>query len=80
MNDMVSILLDSRFFWQTPPVASTENGMVRTRAALGHGARLTDFLSTSLLARVYPSSLIGGLLDTHKLCGALADAFDGKCA
>ena len=40
--------------------------MARTRAALGNGARLTDFLSTSLLARVYPSSLIGGLLDTHK--------------
>ena len=31
--------------------------MARTRAALGNGARLTDFLSTSLLARVYPSSL-----------------------
>ena len=40
--------------------------MARTKAALGNGARLTDFLSTSLLARVYPSSLIGGLLDTHK--------------
>ena len=40
--------------------------MARTRAALGNGARLTDFLSTSLLARVYPSSLIGDLLDAHK--------------
>jgi len=40
--------------------------MARTRAALGNGARLTDFLSTSLLPRVYPSSLIGGLLDTRK--------------
>lgn len=40
--------------------------MARTRAALDNGARLTDFLSTSLLAHVYPSSLIGGLLDTHK--------------
>ena len=40
--------------------------MARTKAALGNGARLTDFLSTSLLARVYPSSLIGELLDTRK--------------
>ena len=40
--------------------------MARTRAALGNGARLTDFLSTSLLARVYPASLIGELLDARK--------------
>ena len=40
--------------------------MARTRTALGNGARLADFLSTSLLARVYPSSLIGDLLDAHK--------------
>ena len=44
--------------------------MARTSAALGNGARLTDFLSTSLLARVYPSSLIGDLLDAHK-CNSL---------
>ena len=39
--------------------------MARTKATLGSGARLTDFLSTSLLARVYPSPLIGQLLDKH---------------
>jgi Transposase DDE domain/Insertion element 4 transposase N-terminal len=39
--------------------------MARTKATLGSGARLTDFLSTSLLSRVYPSLLIGQLLDTH---------------
>lgn len=39
--------------------------MARTKAILGSGARLTDFLSTSLLARVYPSLLIGELLDKH---------------
>jgi Transposase DDE domain/Insertion element 4 transposase N-terminal len=39
--------------------------MARTKASLGSGARLTDFLSTSLLARVYPASLIGELLDAH---------------
>ena len=44
--------------------------MARTKAALGNGARLTDFLSTSLLARVYPASLIGDLLDAHK-CNSL---------
>jgi len=39
--------------------------MARTTAHLGSGARLTDYLSTSLLARVYPASLIGTLLDAH---------------
>lgn len=39
--------------------------MARTKASLGSGARLTDYLSTSLLARVYPASLIGELLDAH---------------
>lgn len=40
--------------------------MARTKAVLGSGVRLTDYLSTSLLARVYPASLIGELLDTHE--------------
>ncbi len=39
--------------------------MARTKAVLGNGARLTDYLSTSLLARVYPASLVGELLDSH---------------
>ena len=39
--------------------------MARTKASLGSGARLTDYLSTSLLARVYPASLIGELLEAH---------------
>lgn len=39
--------------------------MARTKASLGSGARLTDYLSTSLLARVYPASLIGELLDAY---------------
>ena len=33
--------------------------MARTKAVLGSGVRLTDYLSTSLLAHVYPASLIG---------------------
>lgn len=40
--------------------------MARTKAVLGNGARLTDYLSTSLLARVYPASLVGELLDSHQ--------------
>lgn len=40
--------------------------MARTKAVLGSGARLTDYLSTSLLARVYPASLISELLDKHQ--------------
>jgi hypothetical protein len=40
--------------------------MARTKAVLGSGARLTDYLSTSLLARAYPASLINELLDKHR--------------
>ena len=40
--------------------------MARTKAILGNGARLTDYLSTSLLARIYPASLISKLLDKHQ--------------
>jgi hypothetical protein len=40
--------------------------MARTKAVLSGGARLTDYLSTSLLARIYPASLISELLDTHQ--------------
>lgn len=37
--------------------------MARTKAELGAGARLSDYLSASLLARVYPATLIGAILD-----------------
>jgi len=39
--------------------------MARTKAVLGAGARLSDYLSASLLARVYPAALIGEILDEH---------------
>ena len=39
--------------------------MARTKAVLGTGARLSDFLSASLLARVYPAELIKVILDEH---------------
>ncbi len=39
--------------------------MARTKAVLGAGARLTDYLSASLFARVFPASLIGQILDEH---------------
>jgi Insertion element 4 transposase N-terminal/Transposase DDE domain len=39
--------------------------MARTKAVLGVGARLTDFLSTSLLASVYPPQLVEAILDEH---------------
>ena len=39
--------------------------MARTNASLGSGARLTDEVSPSLLARVYPAPLIGELVDAH---------------
>lgn len=39
--------------------------MARTKAVLGNGARLSDYLSASLLARVYPSEQINQILDEH---------------
>lgn len=39
--------------------------MARTKAVLGAGARLSDFLSASLLARVYPPDLVHQVLDEH---------------
>ena len=41
--------------------------MARAKATLGVGARLSDHLSASLLARVYPPALIEGIL---RECGA----------
>ena len=39
--------------------------MARTKATLGEGVRLTDHLSASLLARVYPMDTVSALLDKH---------------
>ena len=39
--------------------------MARTKAVLGAGARLSDYLSASLLARVYPTDLVRQVLDEH---------------
>lgn len=37
--------------------------MARTKAVLGAGARLSDYLSASLLARVYPTERVEQILD-----------------
>lgn len=39
--------------------------MARTKAVLGSGARLSDFLSASLLARVVPPQTVHAVLDEH---------------
>lgn len=39
--------------------------MARTKAVLGTGARLSDYLSASLLARVYPPELVRQKLNEH---------------
>jgi hypothetical protein len=39
--------------------------MARTKATLGLGARLSDYLSASLLARVYPAEVVHQVLDAH---------------
>jgi hypothetical protein len=39
--------------------------MARTKAALGAGTRLSDYLGASLLARAFPSESVGACLDRH---------------
>ena len=39
--------------------------MARTKAVLGSGARLSDFLAASLLARVVPADVVHEVLDSH---------------
>lgn len=39
--------------------------MARTKAMLGTGARLADYLSASLLARVVPAEIVNEVLDGH---------------
>ena len=39
--------------------------MARTKAVLGTGARLSDFMSASLLAQVFPSGSVSACLDKH---------------
>jgi hypothetical protein len=39
--------------------------MARTKATLGDGVRLTDYLGASLLARVYPLELVESVLKEH---------------
>lgn len=39
--------------------------MARTKAVLGSGARLSDYLSASLLARVFPAAVVHEVLNEH---------------
>src|SRR5512147_3156824 len=39
--------------------------MARTKASLGEGARLSDYLSASLLARVFPAEEVAACLDKY---------------
>jgi hypothetical protein len=40
--------------------------MARTKAVLGSGARLSDFLSASLLDRVVPAETVHEVLNKHE--------------
>jgi Insertion element 4 transposase N-terminal/Transposase DDE domain len=46
-------------------VLSSEQAMARTKAVLGAGARLSDYLSASLLARAFPAEWVHEVLDEH---------------
>ena len=39
--------------------------MAQNKAVLGAGARLSDFFSPSLLARVVPANVVHAVLDEH---------------
>ena len=39
--------------------------MARTRAPLGAGTQLSDYLTASLLARVYPAERVHAALNAH---------------
>jgi len=39
--------------------------MARTKATLGSGARLSDYLSASLLAKVFPAERVHEALNAH---------------
>jgi hypothetical protein len=41
--------------------------MARTKAVVSAGARLSDYLSASLLARVYPVERVQQILDEHEV-------------
>lgn len=43
--------------------------MARSKAVLGSGARLSDFISASLLARVFPLAMVNEVLEAHG-CGS----------
>lgn len=47
------------------PILLVGHDMARSKAGLGAGARLSDYVSASLLARVYPPAMIGEILDAH---------------
>lgn len=53
--------------------------MARTRAALGAGARLSDYLSASLLARVYPPEMVNQKLNEHGVNSKRIRGFPAIC-
>ena len=54
--------------------------MARTKAVLGSGARLSDYLSASLLARVYPSDWVHQVLDEHGVNSQRTRSFPAMAA
>jgi hypothetical protein len=53
--------------------------MARTKAVLGAGARLTDYLSASLLARVYSPELVNQMLSEHGVNSKRIRDFPAVC-
>ena len=54
------------FLAQWVPAQLHDGGdMARTKAVLGAGARLSDYLSASLLARVFPPDAVHDVLNEH---------------
>ena len=63
LQDLTQYCSVRQIYAKLLPIVLLEQTMARTKAGLGTGARLSDYLGASLLARVYPADLIGRILD-----------------
>jgi Insertion element 4 transposase N-terminal len=65
MGSGLNIVRIARFDRYSNPAQQAELVMARTKAELGDGARLADYLSVSVLACVYPSQRVHEALNAH---------------
>jgi hypothetical protein len=67
MGELTQYRSDKRFRSTIGSCFQQEQHMSRTKAELNSGARLSDFLAASLLAKVYPAERVNEALDAHQV-------------